>query len=460
MKWNIPRPTGFRPNAILPLCFGIAVLFALIMAVTSGYNHHPDEANHLSAAVYYRDHFLPPEIGDPAVRDSYSAWGVSYLNYHWAEYFIAGKFAFLVSPLVQDARLGARLFNVFLLAVLAAFFIYRFRSDRELFIIPCFLLITPQVWYVFSYCNNDAFALFVSVLAAYQIAFSRSLFRKFLDSRKLAAAPLGGITLGLLAGLLLVCKPNHWVFLLFAAAWLLLNFPVDRSTLQKYGVVTLVALSVFAFRVGLDLSVNGETNFAGASYINYFFNGLESRPGKLLAYQEEIAEPNFKPSTLESERYSSRPDINMRAKGVPASALLSEWRWHVLSFESFTGVYGYMNIFGPNWYYRAMFILYSLLVLYVITAVAISKDRNWVKQVALTAAASAISIILSFYLSWSYAFQAQGRYLFPIIPMVALLVYSNRRHLDGRLMNGLIAVSFVLSVWSFVFVGLARINGS
>jgi hypothetical protein len=444
---------------VLVYCLGAAVLLALVMALTSGYDRHPDESNHLAAAVYYRDHFLPPVIGDPAVRDSYSVWGVSYLNYHWAEYFFAGKFAFLISPIVHDAKLGARLFNVFLFAMLAALFVYRLREGRELFIIASFLLVTPQVWYIFSYSNNDAFALFVAVLAAYQLAFPRSQFRKFLESHDVAPALPGGLVFGLLAGLLLVCKPNYWVFLLFAAVWLLLSFPLNRRSIQNYAVVSLAALCVFGFRVGLDLYVNGETNFAGASYINYFFNGLETKPGKLLAYQEEIAEPDFKPSTMQRERYSSRPDINMRAKGVTAFDMLKQWRWHVVSFESFTGVYGYMSIFAPTWYYKVMFLLYSLFVFYVAAAIMASRDRAAILQGVLTAITCGLSILISFYLSWSYAFQAQGRYLFPIVPMAALLVYANRKHLHGWVVNGFIAISFALSVWSFVFVGLAKING-
>lgn len=429
------------------------------MALASGYDRHPDESNHLAAAVYYKDHFLPPVIGDPAVRQSYSVWGVSYLNYHWAEYFCAGKFALLVAPVIHDPRLGARLFNVFLFFVLAAFFAYRFREEKEVFIIPCFLLVTPQVWYIFSYSNNDAFALFVSALAVYQIAFPLSLFRKSHDSKNIAAALPGALVFGLLAGLLLICKPNYWVFLLFAVAWLLLSVPIDRRAIQKYAAAALAAFCVFGFRIGLDIYVNGETNFAGASYINYFFNGLETKPGKLLAYQEEIAEPDFKPSTLERDRYRSRPDINMRAKGVTIREMLSEWRWHIVSFESLTGVYGYMNIFAADRYYKSMFLLYLLFGAYLAAMIITGRDRQAILQALLIAGGCAVSVLISFYLSWNYAFQAQGRYLFPVLPMVALLTFSNRNRLHGRLVNGFVLAAFSLSVWSFVFVGLPKING-
>jgi len=454
----MPSDTS-KLRILLSLCLCIAFTLSMVLALISKFDSHPDEIHHLAAALYYKDHILPPVIGDPAVRDSYSVWGNSYLNYQWAEYFFAGKFALLVSPVVDDPRLGTRLFQVFLFLTLSILFIYRMRGQEEPpLILGSFLLVTPQIWYVFGYSNNDAFALAVSMLVAYQLAYPQSFFHGYMNSGRSAGSPAGGIVFGLLAGLLLICKPNYWVILLFAAAWTLLKFGIDRRIIRKYGVVMAIALSVLAFRVGMDLHVNGETNFAGASYINYFFGGFESKPSRLLEYQEEITPYEFRPSTIERDLAASRPDIKMRAKGVSAYEMLSQWRWHIVSFQSFTGVYGYMNIFGPNWYYRVMLLLYFLFAAYLCAALLRSGERPAISSLLLVAACCIASIFFSFFLSWNYAFQAQGRYLFPIIPMLGVLVYSNRQHLSGRLVNGFTLLCFVLSVWSFIFVGLARIN--
>src|SRR5215212_3801704 len=99
-------------KTVITLCLIAAPILASVMSLTSDYNHHPDEIHHFEAARYYVDHFFPPVIGDPAVRESYSVWGVSYLNYHWVEYFLAGKFMLLVSPLIGDQLIAARLFNI------------------------------------------------------------------------------------------------------------------------------------------------------------------------------------------------------------------------------------------------------------------------------------------------------------------------------------------------------------
>jgi hypothetical protein len=187
MKSTISTENGFKPHLLLKIFLIAAIILSAAMALTSNFNRHPDEVHHLAAAQYYTNHFFPAEIGDPAVRDSYSIFGVSYLNYHWAEYFFAGKFMLLISPVVQDPLIAARFFSVFLFAALAIFFIWRSKKDSREFIVPCFLLITPQIWYVFGYVNNDAFALFVSLIAAQQIAFPASVLNKFLASEAFSA---------------------------------------------------------------------------------------------------------------------------------------------------------------------------------------------------------------------------------------------------------------------------------
>ena len=89
MKWIYPKFNFFTPHSIIKICLAIALILSAAMALTSEFNRHPDEIHHFEAAKYYVNHFLPPVIGDAAVRDSYSVYGVSYLNYHWLEYLLA-----------------------------------------------------------------------------------------------------------------------------------------------------------------------------------------------------------------------------------------------------------------------------------------------------------------------------------------------------------------------------------
>src|SRR5829696_4903192 len=87
---------------VIRVCLILAPVVASVMSLTSDYNRHPDEIHHFEAVRYYTNHFLPPEIGDSEVQASYSVWGVSYLNHHWIEYLLAGKFTRIMTPIVVD----------------------------------------------------------------------------------------------------------------------------------------------------------------------------------------------------------------------------------------------------------------------------------------------------------------------------------------------------------------------
>lgn len=466
MKWFFTETSGFKPRATLKICLIFAVVLSAAMALTTDYNRHPDEVHHFLAAKYYTNHFLPPEIGDSSVRDSYSVYGVSYLNYHWAEYFFAGKFAFLISPLVADELIAVRFSNVFLFALLAIFFIYKSREDNQNFIFAAFLLVTPQIWYIFSYANNDAFALFVSLLAAYQIGFEKSIFNKFLDGENFSSNLTGGIFSGLLLGLLLVVKTNYYTFLIFAFLWLVFHKPVvnfskpfvNYNRLKKYALVCLTAFSILGFRCGLDFYVNGETNFVGLSYLSYFRGNFEEKQNRLLAYQEEIADAPYKPSTVEKDLAGTDAAMKLKAKGLSYKDLFAEWQWHTISFKSFVGVFGYMNVLAPNFYYKLMFALYALFGLYLLVAILLARRRESVFELIIFLLAALLTVFISSYLSWTYAFQAQGRYLFPVAAMLGLLVYKNRRYLHDYIVHAFLVSGFLLSVYAFVFVGLAQIN--
>jgi len=67
-------------------------------------------------------------------------------------------------------------------------------------------------------------------------------------------------------------------------------------------------------------------------------------------------------------------------------------------------------------------------------------------------------IAASLWQSWTVSFQAQGRYLAPILPMLGVLLYHLQPaiagRLPGRVFDGLVLALFALGVYSFIFVGL------
>jgi hypothetical protein len=73
---------------------------------------------------------------------------------------------------------------------------------------------------------------------------------------------------------------------------------------------------------------------------------------------------------------------------------------------------------------------------------------------------AALCVAVAIHHSWVNDFQAQGRYLFPIVAMLGIGLQSVRNRLEPRVITGVVAGCFALSVWSFLFIGLGHIPRS
>jgi hypothetical protein len=488
---NLPRVVAAMMLLAFMLAFAMAMMGA-INQIPGRWAGPPDEYLHRAAAHYYLDHWLPPKVGDPATLDSYSRdYGLSYVNDTDFVYLFAGKLAALLAPVVPNRDLGFRLFNVLLLGILAGFCAMR----PAAFLIFSPLLLSPQIWYIFSYFNGDAFALFLSVLIAYQIAEPGSLFNRQLDSPRVWRNFSGAIALGLLVGLLALSKRNYFTFLAFipvaaalfrlgrtsalllaasaivaagaflkwyeipgAQAWLaaggaalvllaILARPSTRgarvNALVKYACVCAVAAAVIVPRVWWDAAQHGS---------------LDQKQAAINQAQEEFAAPSYKPSRVYSEKLDAYYGLDLRAKGLPLRELFTQpWSWHTKTFVSATGNYGWLEYSAPEPYYLIMGMAYLALLAVYVRAVVKSRDAAVGVCFLFVATFAALTVAVAIYHSWVNDFQAQGRYLFPIVAMLGIGLQSIRDKMDPRVITGVVAGCFALSVWSFVIIGLRQI---
>ena len=157
--------------SFIPLFFAIVFVLILVMASSSGDNVHPDEYVHLYAGEYYKTNWLPPVVDDPEIHHTYSVYGVSRLNSREISYLFTGKLAELMNSFKMTEFVSLRMFNVLLFGVVLLYLLRN--QDARFMAAP--LLISPQLWYVFSYCDSDAFALALSVIVACQVALPGSL---------------------------------------------------------------------------------------------------------------------------------------------------------------------------------------------------------------------------------------------------------------------------------------------
>ncbi len=446
---------GFRPGWLIIGALLAAVTATACMSFISGYNEHPDEAAHALAAKYYYSHWLPPKVGDPEARRSYSVYGTSYLDAPGIEYFITGKLGSLTNLIINNETLSLRLFNLTLFTLLAAFAIIRFLKDRDNLVVFSILLISPQLWYIFCYVNNDAFPLFLSFLALSSIFNNKSLWNLFLNEKPGKFSWWMAVPFGIILGLLMISKTHYLAFILFVFIWALFSssekkdvhrennlrkhtaLRFNHDLLFRWGIAFLVGCLILVARMAADTAVNG------------FDNKL-----KLAIYTEQIAGSEFKISTVKNDPGASYLSFMMKEKGVPYMDLFSKYNWAGLSFDSFTGIYGYMNITSIPAYYTAAGIFMLLLALLVLQA-SLNREPSTAKlPLSLVLLCVFLVIFSSSIRSWVYDFQPQGRYLFPIIPVASAWIYTNRKDLNNFTFHCVLISLFSLSLYSFIFTGI------
>ena len=426
-----PRVKTFDLSIACIVLITLAAVLIFVMAGTSRFNAHPDEHLHFKAAQYYISYWLPPEVGDARSEYTYSYFGVSYLDEPDIVYLLAGKFSKALSFTELPPYLLTRAFNF---ALFVALFLILLKYSLQIEI-PLYgiLLLSPQIWYVFGYFNGDAFGFFVGSCLVLELS------RLIRDPEK--AMPRIGM--GFWLGMLLLAKRNYYVLvpvLVGVAIWHSIFYSKvgPRRVLAKAWLKVLLVTALIALpKIGYQQWVNE-------------FNLGEKRVEQM----EKTAAPGFKPSQVTAS--FSPWHVNMHAKGRPLLELLSVHQWHSISFKSMVGVYGWMNVFSPNWYYGALFFLYTLLFM---RACLPSRPFKWT-ELTLTVlgifgmAATAIASLLN---SWTVAFQAQGRYLFPLFCIFLLLLAYKWEKLPKKFFYAGFLSTGLLSLGNFILVGLGNI---
>ena len=478
---------------------GLALAFGLIMAMASisstKASVHPDEFGHWPVFHYFVEHWLPPAVDDPAVLPSMTIWGTSYLFLLDVSYMVAAR---VMSPFIgifSSELYAARLFHSLLWALLCLCALRR----RDWAIPLSVLLLSPQIWYIFSYYNADAFPLFIAMLATMLLCDRKNTIHSYIQgSGKISAAVL---TLGLCLGLLLVSKQNYVVlvpgFLLWLAvmhldlrwrellavlaamgllgtsvflgdvprssgqhAWFVFtaltggalaivaaisfclrlrnNAALRRPSIRWIGICVL-AVAFAAPRVLVDVAING---------------GPNEKATRILAVEEARAGAGFKPSEVVQGKGVAYQMLDIQGVGLRPMIFDAPYNWLSRSVASAFGVYGYMTVYAPYPVYLALVILASLIA--VVAGFALT--RAWpdkANRLLVAAAGIGCLIVLSSILnSWFIALQPQGRYLLPIMVMLALILGYARPKLPQGILQALLIASLLLSAYSFVCVAL------
>jgi hypothetical protein len=126
------------------------------------------------------------------------------------------------------------------------------------------------------------------------------------------------------------------------------------------------------------------------------------------------------------------------------------WRWWQLTHRSFFGVYGTMDIFSPrgaNDVQRLCAIALLVLAWWQRKRPPLP-GRRLLTTVGL--AMIAVTLAAAFWRAWTFDFQAQGRYIFAIIPIAALLLMDGSERRVGAMHWGIFVVLALAGFWSLM----------
>ena len=137
--------------------------------------------------------------------------------------------------------------------------------------------------------------------------------------------------------------------------------------------------------------------------------------------------------------------------------MLKDYKWAGKSYVSSFGGYGHTQYFASPAYHQWMQILGWLILGGMLLALLLRGNKKIQTLFAFAFFCCFLVVAISFITSWIRILQPQGRYLAPILPILGMLFYQVKPYIFSRFTHFLILAMFAMSVYSFLFVGLADI---
>ena len=428
----VENPATKPAPRVYVILAALACAFTLSLSLSSAFNAHPDEIWHITSVSYFL--FEPY----PAIRNTlqsihtFSSYHSSYLSTAELYYPVAAVWTSLLSTLTDLPLDQVQIIRLFSVTCFVLLICLLSRQRNHVLLLP--FLITPQLWYVFGYANDDWFGVAVSTLLLLFLNTSRFTFHRFVIGGSFTRF-LQLIPTFILSGLLCFSKPNYWVSFIFCFYEPLVRIFRKKSTLTsriRAWAFCLMMLAVASSCFALKSSFSRATE-------THIVQAVEALPGLTLDKTPEIM-----------NRLSQTTNLYMRH--ISLWRLLTERQWIWLSCRSFFGDFGWMNFHLTTSYYCIVILLFSGLLF---TVVRVSRgEQNFRLTSWFTVLVIGANIFLAIAFSWFIDLQPQGRYLFPSLLAVGWMLSRLRNWQSSRIVFGLVVILTILGLYAFICYGV------
>lgn len=280
-----------------------------------------------------------------------------------------------------------------------------FKNKWSSYFLAIFIGFLPQVTFISSYFNNDAFSLFACTLILYYLITGREQHWSIRKCIGLAAAMSACILTYYNAyGWLIVC-------VVFCIVSCLMDKTIEKKAKFLASRVVLIA--------GIVLCLAGWAFIRNALLYDGDFLGREI---------SNICAKNW----AEAGHYVHVPSPP-QSQGLSLGEMLFDGYWIPTTLKSLVAVFGGMNIFvSMKLYYGYLF----LIVLGLCTGIYyVLKERNDFILYGSLVIAIIAPVCVSIMYSYTSDYQPQGRYIMPMLPALAVFVVLGYDRLALRFQN-------------------------
>lgn len=450
----------YRWDLLFVLAMGM-LLFGLAWILP--FNQAPDEAMRYLIPQYIYKYGTLPKGWEEEVRNE--LWGISYAFQPYIPYMIAGylmKVVALFSDTEKALLMTARFVNV---VIGMGFYWYVLQIAKKLIHSRVFrtffvtlLALLPQLLYLFVYVNTDGIAIFSSAVLVYY--WIRGLETKW--NRQSCT----GLAVGV--GICALSYFNAYGYALFSVILFI------GSLIVFYRKKGAKACGEIILKRGMFITVL-VVLIAGWWFVRaaILFDGDILGMNTSAKYGEIYAQEAYKPSKK----------LSLQEQGIPLSKMLKSSEeggmdWCELTYRSTIGVFGYAKyIMGLDLYeiHKKLFLLGAvgtiLQVFVYLWELIVTRCRRKHGTIKLQFTNCRISgmnfcllqfsmvccmiipVILAVYYSYASDFQAQGRYL---MPMILPLMYFTATGIE-RFMTLFLRKWFVYPMMLLMFYAVVHV---